>query len=245
MARQPTQKMVLLAAEALTALGLSRLSFDLTLPTLAPALLDDAGLQGPGRTALVRALDRKDAAGVTRHGGPIADLLSALLLAAGPVAPALAVLDDATMGPGPAALRARLRETVDVIRARAPNLRLTLDPVEFRGFRYHTGLCLNIFALGRAEELGRGGRYVSGCEPATGLTLFPDAILRVAAPPAGRTRVFLPFAAPPAQGARLREEGYATIPALDAAADPTTEATRLGCTHILHGGAAVPLNAEH
>ncbi len=238
-------EMVLLAAEALAALGLTRLSFDLTMPTLAPALLDDAGIHGPVRTTLTRALDRKDAAVVAQHGGPIAGLLTDLLLAAGPVGPALDVLERARLGPAPALLRDRLRASLQAIRARAPGLRLTLDPLEFRGFRYHTGLCLMVFAPGSAQEVGRGGRYLSGdAEPATGLTLFPDVILRVCPAPAGRLRAFLPWGAEAGQGARLREAGYATISALDAAADPVAEALRLRCTHILRDGVAAPLNPE-
>ena len=206
-------EMVLLAAEALAALGLGRLSFDLTLPPLAPALLDDAGIEGPARAALIRALDRKDAAGVIQHGGAAASLLTDLLLAAGPVAPALDVLERARLGPGPAALRTRLRATVDAIRTQAPALRLTLDPLDFRAFRYHTGLCLSVFAMGRAEELGRGGRYLSGDnEPATGLTLYPDVILRLCPAPAMRPRAYVPWNTPPDRAAQLRAEGFATIP---------------------------------
>ena len=239
-------EIVLLAAESLAALGLSRLSIDLTIPTLAPALLDDAGIHGPGRAALTRALDRKDAAGVARHGGPIAAMLTDLLMAAGPVAPALEVLEKAQLGPAPAALRHRLRVTVDAIRARAPALRLTLDPLEFRGFRYHTGLCLTVFSPGQAEELGRGGRYLSGeNEPATGFTLFPDAILRVCPPLPKRPRAFLPLGAAPEAAAALRAQGFATISALSATPDPAHEAARLGCTHILRDGAAIPLNPEN
>src|ERR1700733_475264 len=40
---------ILVAAEALAAVGLTRGSFDLTLPMLVPSLLDDAGLTGPNR----------------------------------------------------------------------------------------------------------------------------------------------------------------------------------------------------
>ena len=235
-------EMVLLAAEALQSLGLARLSFDLTLPTLAPALLDEAGIHGVGREALTHALDRKDAAGVARHGGVIAGMLTELLLAAGPAGPALEVLGRARFGPGADALRSRLQATVEAIGARAPGLHLTLDPLEFRGFRYHTGICLTVFAPGRSEELGRGGRYVSGGnEMATGLTLFPDAILRVCPAPATRARAFLPWGADAALGARLRSQGFATVPALSAEANPWHEAARLRCTHILHDGAAVPL----
>ena len=237
-------EMVLLAAEALAGLGLSRISIDLTMPRLAPALLDDAGIAGQPRIALTHALDRKDSAVVAEHGGPIAGLLTDLLLAAGPVAPAMAVLEQATLGPAPAAMRQRLRDTVAVVQARAPSLRLTLDPLEFRGFRYHTGLCLTVYSQTRAEMLGRGGRYLSGDEPATGVSLFPDAILRVCPPPTARPRAFLPWGASHQAGASLRAEGYATISALSEIDDPTHEAARLGCTHILRNGQAVPLNSE-
>ena len=234
-------EMVLLGAEALDTVGLSRLGFDLTFPPFAPALLDEAGINGPARAALARALDRKDAAGVTRHGGPVAALLTDLLLSAGPAEPALAVLAAAPLGPTAAAMRTRLNQTVAAIRARAPGLRLTLDLLEDRGFRYHTGLCLTVFAPGRAEELGRGGRYrANEQEPATGLTLFPDAILRVCPRPDPRPRAYLPWGTDPAQGAALRSKGYATVPALEPGSH-ATEARRLRCTHILSDGVAVSL----
>ena len=235
-------EMVLLAAEALGALGLTRLSFDLTMPTLAATIVDDARIDGVARTALIRALDRKDSAGVIEHGGPIAALLTDLLLSAGPVGPALDVLERADLGAAPAALRTRLRATVDAIHAQAPSLRLTLDPLDFRAFRYHTGLCLAVFA--HAEELGRGGRYLSNdTEPATGLTLYPDVILRVCPPAGARRRVYLPWATAPGLAASLRAEGFATIPALGPDAEARREAARLGCRYIVEGGAAVPL--EH
>jgi ATP phosphoribosyltransferase regulatory subunit len=237
-------EIVLLAAEALAALGVSRISIDLTLPTLAPALLDDAGIVGASRKALTHAMDRKDAAMVTLHGGAIAGLLTDLLLSAGPVGPAMAVLDAATLGPRPAALRERLRETIRAVQAQAPGLRLTLDALEFRGFRYHTGLCLTVFAPGHAEELGRGGRYMTGDEAAAGLSLFPDAILRVCPPPPRRPRVFLPWGNAAAHGAKLRADGYATINALIAHDNPVAEAARLGCTHISQDGVAVLLPME-
>ena len=237
-------EMVLLAAEALESLGLSRISIDLTMPTLAPALLAEAGISGAAAKALTHALDRKDSAVVAQHGGAIAGLLTDLLLSAGPAGPALAVLDAARLGPGPAALRERLRATVAAVQERAPRLRLTLDPLEFRGFRYHTGISITVFSQGRAEELGRGGRYLSGEEPATGLTLFPDAILRVCPPPPVRPRAFLPWGAAAAAGVQLRAEGFATIGALAPSDDPVAEAARLGCTHIVRDGAAVALNPE-
>lgn len=236
-------EMVVVGAEALAAMGLRRVSFDLTLPTLAPALLDEGGIGGSARDALVHALDRKDAAAVAEHGGKSAGLLTELLHAAGPAGPALAGLERMRLPSAAAALCERLAATVRAIEARAPGLRLTLDPIEFRGFSYHTGICMTVFAPGRHEELGRGGRYVCGeAEPATGLTLYPDAVLRACPPRSSQPRVFVPW--DEAGAAALREQGCITVPALSAHGDPAAEAKRLGCTHLLRGGGAVPLSAE-
>jgi ATP phosphoribosyltransferase regulatory subunit len=235
---------VLVAAEALAAVGLTRVSFDLTLPMLVPSLLKDAGLTEPEQSVLSRALDRKDAAAVRRHGGVLAPVLTDLLLAAGPADRALAALSSAGLPNAAGILAVRVAQTVAAIRAHAPELRLTVDPVEFRGFRYETGVSVTVYAPGRYEELGRGGRYVCGdAEPATGLTLYPDAILRVAPSRQARLRVFVPFGADPAVAAALRADGFATVAALVAAdTDDAAEAARLGCSHILRGGVAAALS---
>ena len=239
-------EMVLVGADALAALGLTRVSFDLTLPRLAPTLLDEAGWGGPERQAarqtLLRALDRKDVASVMQHGGQLAETLSELLLTAGLAAPALDRLERLSLPPRSAALCERLSQTVRAIQARAPEFKLTIDPLEFRDLPYHTGVCTSIYALGHHEVLGRGGRYICGeDEPSTGLTLYPDAILRACVPAASRSRIFVPVGADLAAAGQLRKDGHVTVAALDPVADPVAEARRLHCSHILRPGGCAPL----
>jgi ATP phosphoribosyltransferase regulatory subunit len=237
-APQADAELVLVAAEALAAVGLTRISFDFTLPTLVPVLLAEAGLPQAQRRSLLRALDRKDATAVREHGGPLAATLNDLLLAAGAADGALAALAAADLPPAARALSVRLADDVAAIRARAPELKLTVDPIEFRGMRYHTGVCMTVFAPGRYEELGRGGRYLCGdTEPATGLTLYPDAILRSALKPPARRRVFVPLSADPQAAATLRREGYATVAALSADEDAHQAARHLSCTYVFEDGA--------
>ncbi len=84
---------MLVGAEALASVGLTRTSFDLTLPTLVPVLLDDAGFAGPDRVPRWRARwIARTPPSVTRHGGALAPVLTELLLAAGPADRALAAL---------------------------------------------------------------------------------------------------------------------------------------------------------
>jgi ATP phosphoribosyltransferase regulatory subunit len=239
---QADAEVVLVAAEALDAIGVRLPSFDLTMPPLVQTLLDEAAGADPRRrAALAHALDRKDAAAVTAQGGALAATLTTLLHEAGPVDGALAALAAATLGRAARAQAEHLRRTVAAIRDRAPALRLTVDPVEFRGFRYHTGVCTTVYAHGRHEELGRGGRYLCGdAEPATGLTLFPDAVLRAAMPPAAQPRVYLPLGSDPALASAIRGRGFATVAALDDT-DAEGAARRLECSHVLRGGVPVAL----
>jgi ATP phosphoribosyltransferase regulatory subunit len=235
-------EVMLVAAEALAALGLQRPSLDLTLPTLVPTLLADAGIDAATQRVLSRALDRKDAAEVTRHGGALAPMLTDLLLTAGPATPALEALRRAHLPAACRDLAARLAEVVGLVQAAAPRLRVTIDPLEFRGFRYHTGIALTLFAPGRHEELGRGGRYFStDGEAATGITLYADAVLRAAVPRTAQPTVFLPVGSDLAVAESLRAQGFATLSGLTAVADNAEEARRLRCSHVLVEGEPVPV----
>jgi len=232
------------AVESLAAIGITEVSLDITLPTMTVALFDEAGIAGEARQRLARALDRKDAAAVAERiegAGAALRALPALLAAAGPVDGALAVLDDADLPPAARAIAANAAEVVEAIRARAPELRVTLDPVEFRGFRYHTGVAFTLFGRGRVGELGRGGRYVSlNEETATGMSLYPDAVLRAAPAMTPAPRIFLPIGTQAEIGRSLRARGFSTIAALGPGDTPAS----LRCSHILRDGVPVALNAE-
>jgi ATP phosphoribosyltransferase regulatory subunit len=236
-------EMIAVAAEALAALGLPAVSFDLTLPTLADELLATLGLEATRDAALRHALDRKDAAEVAALAGPLADTLDELLHAAGPVDRALAALAASPLPAAARALAGRLAGTVAAVRARSPGLALTADPLEFRGFRYHRGVAFTVFSGALAEELGRGGGYLAGEEPATGVTLYPDVALRAVPPRPRRPRVFVP-AGLAARAAGLRAQGFATVAALGPVADAAAEARRLGCTHLAREDGACPLEEE-
>ena len=229
------------ALEALAAVGVTHASLDITLPRMTGALFDAAGLAPDARTPLARALDRKDAASVAervRQAGahPALAALSELLAAAGPVDGALAALEEAQLPDAARIIADNAAAVVDAIRARAPALRITMDPVEFRGFRYHTGVAFTLYGPGQTGELGRGGRYLSlNDEPATGMSLYPDAVLRAAPPVEPRPRLFVPLGTPEPLAARFRAEGYATVRALG----PGDTADQLRCTHTIRDGVAV------
>ena len=232
---------VLLAIEALSAVGVQDLSVDLNTPPLVGALAGELGLAAGQVAELRLALDRKDAAAVRKLAGSHDKLFQALLRTAGPADKALAALTTLDLPPAAAAELGRLAEVAALVRQAAPQARLTVDPVEHRGFEYQTGISFILFAKGVRGELGRGGRYEAAGpngarESSTGFTLFMDSVLRALPAPAPARRVFLPFGTAPQEGRRLRAEGWVTVAGLAPAADPAKEARRLGCSHRLAEG---------
>lgn len=230
-----------LAARALTAIGVDRLSIDLTIAALVPDLLTALQTDAHETAALRAALDRKDAARLAEIDGTATPILLALLRAAGPADQALAAIETIDLPDTAAALRDRLRQVVDLLRQDLPDLALTIDWVEHRGFEYHTGVGFTAFARGTRGELGGGGRYLADGEPATGFTLYLDSVLRAVPVPAAEPLVYVALtdrAAAPA----LRADGWAAIVGLTGAADGAAEAQRLGCSHIWRDGVVEPLS---
>jgi ATP phosphoribosyltransferase regulatory subunit len=241
---------IAVAGEALAAVGVPNLSVDVTMPTLVPAIAEAFGISGETAAGLRAALDHKDVAAVTALAGEAAGLLAQLVQTAGSAGRARAALDRLALPERARAERERLGIVLDGLTAAVPALNVTVDPVENRGFEYHTGISFTFFARAETErgplgELGRGGRYAAGDptapEPATGFTLYTDAILTTLPQASRRHRVLVP---PGADGARLRGDGWITVAALLPAADWHGEARRLGCGYVLENGVPVATRGQ-
>ncbi len=229
-------EVVRLAVEGLAACGVVDITVELALPDLVASL---AAGPWPVRDAdaVALALDGKERAALEGLG---AARYAALLDAAGPAADALERLAALDLGPGFAALIARLGE---VAAALAP-ARVIIDPTERHGFEYQSWLGFSLFGATASgplrHEVGRGGTYAlrradGSREPAVGFSLYVDPLAEAGLGAVERKRVFLPVGTAPEVGARLRAEGYATVAGLD----PGDTAGRLGCHLAWDGGRVV------
>jgi ATP phosphoribosyltransferase regulatory subunit len=245
---------VLLAVDALRAIGVAELTVDLNLPTLVAAVAAGLKLEAEPTRRLRRALDRKDEAAVAKaladtkgDNKKAADLFIGLLRAAGPADKAIAQLKKLKLPAAAQAEAARLAEVVALVGAADADLPLTLDVVDYRGLEYQTGVSFSVFSLAGRQELARGGRYSAGypedgvSEPATGFTLYMDAVLAASEPSPVRPRLYVPAGTGWRDAEPWQAKGYAVVRAVTQAADLRAEAKRLGCTHALIDGDAVPL----
>ena len=237
-------EVVLLAAEALAAIGVGGCTIDLNSPVIVGAVTAELDLPETERLELREALDRKDSAAVARLT-PDQGALGILVRTTGP---ADQVLEDLAAATLPSAARAevgRLADVVGLIRRAQPDLDLTIDPVEYRGFEYQSGVSFTLLARGVRGELGRGGRYISQAgEPATGFTLFLDSLMRAIAPAERKARVFMPAGSSTADGRIQRAGVFVTVAGLAEVADERAEARRLGCGHVFIDGTVSPVKQD-
>ena len=89
----------------------------------------------------------------------------------------------------------------------APDLKITIDPGEFTGFEFQTGIGFSLFVRGVRGELGRGGRYLVGgaedSEPATGFSLYLDSLMRGVAGDDGHQIYILPVRYEPGRAKKI------------------------------------------
>ncbi|MDX1483590.1 MAG: ATP phosphoribosyltransferase regulatory subunit [Alphaproteobacteria bacterium] len=258
---QADAEAIVLAHEALATVGIKGISVDLNMPTLVAEVVSALGLDAGAAAKLRAALDRKDGGELQTLGGEAAALFNRLLKAAGDAGTALQALARIDLPPAARAACERLAEVVALVQDAAPEIGLTIDPVENRGFEYHTGVTFVLFAMGVRGELGRGGRYLAGggdngttsssarvahdgAEPATGFTLFMDTVLGALTPDPRPQRIFLPMGTSGERRRALRAEGWITVAGLMHVDDAEAEARRLGCSHALIGDRPRPVAAE-
>ena len=244
-------EVIIMAVEALNNLGSGKISVDLGLPSLVKAVCGNLQMNDTLNKKLKTALDRKDVTAVDalsdKLGTDVTATLSALLRASGPVDRALKAVEKIQLSDSAKLQWQALVDTITLIRSANPTINITVDTVENRGFEYHSGPTFTLFSRGVRGELGSGGRYLAGDEdtpgePATGLTLFMDTVLRAVSPAGEYKRLYLPYGTPTSIARRFREEGWSTLQALSTIDDTKAEAARLRCSHVLADSKAFALN---
>ncbi len=250
---QADAEIILMAAEALSNLGIANLSVDLCLPTLIPAIWESLKIDSTTMVnKLLVALDHKDVPAIEMLekglGKKTRNIFSSLVKAVGPVDKALETLKKINLPKKAAAELNKLSDIIVCLKDRAPNLTITIDPVETRGYEYHTGVTFTFFALNVRGEIGRGGRYLVNDvnrdkvpETATGASLYVDTILRALPTPKKRDRVLI-SSSKPEVALKLRKDGWITVEHFNEnKLNNRAQAKKFDCTHFWNGKKIVPV----
>lgn len=231
------------AVEALQSTGLTNLSVDLTSPNLVPTVCAQFHMDQDAVQIARRVADGKDVSLLPQDWPQeLRDVLTALIQCTGPIDQALSKLDAVPLAGEAGTIREDLKTLAHKFQAVFPDVGLTLDPGEYQGFEYQTGLGFTLFARGVRGELGRGGRYkVQGTEPAVGVSMYLDTVLRALPSFEGRPRILIAADTDFETQRALRADGYAVVWALEDTDLTPEQARTFGCGYIWQDGTSVPL----
>jgi ATP phosphoribosyltransferase regulatory subunit len=240
-----------LAVAALTALqdaGVSQLTIDLGAPGLLKTIIDHDVID----EELKAAVSSKDQVLVRRHADhKSADMICALLDLP------MVSFDDLTekMKSIPSQLPKdavrmikNLMDMAIMIGSAMDDVMITIDPLESRGFDYHSGVGFSIFSSGIRGELGRGGRYQTSFstkgEISTGVTLYLERVLRAVPQQATKECVYIPYDAGMSAWRAARAENricrFGTS-GLKGKAAMNADIAAMNATHIWESGKVKPL----
>lgn len=245
------------ACASLQELGINDITVDLNIPTLVPALCKDYDLDEYEFQNLREALNQKDinaAKTALENHVELYQKISSLMETTGTQTDELEKVANIKLPQEAKEIRDRLVEVVEVIKEESPNIKMTIDLVENRGFEYHTGVSFSLFSSSYMSEIGRGGRYIVGdsrsqedqvkkkikkskCEHSTGVTLFLDSIMKIIKTEEENKKVFVPKGfSSSKEVVELIKKGFVVIRGLKKTSDDENEARRMKCRYLLTHG---------
>jgi ATP phosphoribosyltransferase regulatory subunit len=142
----------------------------------------------------------------------------------------------------PASVKAALADLQQIAEALSvshPQVEISFDLSELRGYHYHTGLVFATYTPKSAAEIAKGGRYdhigeaFGRARPATGFSADLKSLVNFVVEAPDQARIYAPASTDAALCqaiARLRQEGRIVIQAL---AGDSCSASQLGCRQQL------------
>jgi ATP phosphoribosyltransferase regulatory subunit len=234
-------EIAVVALSGLAALGVQNASMDFALPRLMDMIFESHALPHSEQESVRAALKgREDGALLNLKDKKLSALLRDLLQISGPADTALKKLKALNL-PKEAKNAVQRLETVIAGTQKAAdewgikNIRLTLDPLETKGFDYHNGVTFTMFSKNTRGELGRGGRYTiynserdSGS--AAGFTFYMDSLRPVMQSAPSKRYIHVAASESWALVQTLQIEGWCVVRGSDKKQHAAT------CSHIYKNG---------
>lgn len=235
-----TAEILIIGIKALLQVGLTSLTVDLGAPLLADRLMSN--LTPDNRALASNAILDKDIDLLNEIDDAEINLIVKVINSSGTSRDALAALiPEMTEEAGN--MMYDLLFVAQQLKEAYPDIPVTLDPLERREFNYHTGMGFSIFATGLRGVIARGGAYLTGFgEPATGLSVYMERVLRGLPDLSPTQLVYMPIDIPKQTIIDYVDLGRSVILGRYKAEDKMAlqEAKQLNCVLILRNAGSLP-----
>ena len=168
-------EIILICLKALKSIEIQNITIDINLPYLREYFFRD--LTTPLQEELSKAIDLKDKQTLKKLKFKYSEIILDLMESAGDYSYATKYLRELKLEKFLDEIINYYLTVIDLVNKNDSSIKISIDPLENRGFNYHTGLSFTIFSENLKGEIAKGGRYktLKG-ETAIGCTIYTEKI---------------------------------------------------------------------
>ena len=185
-------EIILICLKALKSIDIENITIDINLPFLREYFLKD--LSPSLQEEINKAIDLRDKKSLKKfkfkHSKSVLDLVES----SGDYLFATNFLSKLKLEGFVNDVRDYYLGVIDIVAKNDSSIKISIDPLENRGFNYHTGLSFTIFSENLKGEIAKGGRYKTlNGETAIGCTIYTEKIYSNSKSSLDKSLVYVPY----------------------------------------------------
>ena len=185
-------EIILICLKALKSINIENMTIDINLPFLREFFLRD--LSSPVKEEINKAIDLRDKKSLKKFKFKYSKIVLDLMEASGDYSFATNFLRKLKLEGFINDVRDYYLKVIDIVSKNDSSIKISIDPLENRGFNYHTGLSFTIFSENLKGEIAKGGRYKTlNGETATGCTIYTEKIYSSSKFSIDKSLVYVPY----------------------------------------------------
>jgi len=234
-------EIVLVCLKALKSVGVESITIDLNFPFLRKHLLKN--ISNPLKKEVDEAIDIKDIQHLKSLKFDSKDVLIQLMEISGDYLNIIKSLQKIKLDKILSDIRDYFLDVLELIQANNDTFKLSVDLLENRGFKYHTGLTFTVFSESFRGEIAKGGRYKTITdETATGFTIYTEKLNLKSKSEENEKLVFIPYLNMD-DAQIIIQKGYKVVFGTDSDINFEKEASEMRCEYIWKNNQIVKLRS--
>ena len=185
-------EIILICLKALKSIDIENITIDINLPFLREYFFKD--LSSSLKEEINKAIDLRDKKTLKKFKFKYSEIVLNLLESTGDYSFATKFLHELKLEGFLNDVRDYYLKVIEIVNKNDPFINISIDPLENRGFNYHTGLSFTIFSENLKGEIAKGGRYKTlNGETAIGCTIYTEKIYSNSKSYPDKSLVYVPY----------------------------------------------------
>ena len=232
-------EIILVCCQSLKSINIKDITVDLNLPFLREYFLKD--IKQSLKEQINEAIDRKDLQTLTKLKFDNSETILKLMESAGNYEHGIRHLSALKLDEMLSGATDYLLKVINIIKENDNSINISIDPLENKGFKYHSGLTFTVFSEMFKGEVVKGGSYntLSG-ETATGCTIYTEKIYGQPFNGENSDLVYIPYLNM-VEADKVIQKGFKVIFGSTLTNDFEQEAIQLKCQYIWKNNTIVKL----